>query len=57
MMSERGMSVDHTTIYGWVQAYAPELDKRNRNEPDIQGSLQPRNLQIFHPDEITRDKR
>jgi transposase-like protein len=30
MMRERGLSVDHTTIYRWVQAYAPELEKRIR---------------------------
>jgi transposase-like protein len=30
MMNERGLSVDHTTIYRWVQAYAPELEKRIR---------------------------
>ena len=30
MMIERGVEVDHTTIYQWVQAYAPELDKRIR---------------------------
>jgi transposase, IS6 family len=30
MMQERGLSVDHTTIYRWVQAYAPELEKRIR---------------------------
>lgn len=29
MMLERGMTVDHTTVYRWVQAYAPELDKRS----------------------------
>src|SRR5690349_594594 len=28
MMRERGLSIDHTTIYRWVQAYAPELEKR-----------------------------
>ena len=27
MMRERGLSLDHTTIYRWVQAYAPELEK------------------------------
>jgi IS6 family transposase len=27
MMNERGLSLDHTTIYRWVQAYAPELEK------------------------------
>src|SRR5215510_6787780 len=30
MMNERGLSVDHTTIYRLVQAYAPELEKRIR---------------------------
>ena len=30
MMTERGLSVDHTTIYRWVQEYAPESDKRSR---------------------------
>lgn len=30
MMRERGLSVDHTTIYRWVQVYAPELEKRCR---------------------------
>ncbi len=28
MMAERGLGVDHTTIYRWVQEYAPELEKR-----------------------------
>jgi transposase-like protein len=30
MMAERGLSVDHTTIYRWVQHYAPDLEKRCR---------------------------
>ncbi len=30
MMRERGLHVDHTTIYRWVQHYAAELDKRSR---------------------------
>lgn len=30
MMTERGLSLDHTTIYRWVQHYAPEIDKRSR---------------------------
>jgi len=30
MMLERGLHVDHTTIYRWVQYYAPELEKRWR---------------------------
>src|SRR6266566_10121546 len=30
IMLERGLHVDHTTIYPWVQRYAPELDQRCR---------------------------
>jgi transposase, IS6 family len=30
IMDERGLPVDHTTIYRWVQRYAPELEKRCR---------------------------
>jgi IS6 family transposase len=30
MMRERGLSVDHTTIYRWVQRYAPEINNRIR---------------------------
>ena len=25
MMEERGVAINHTTVYGWVQHYAPEL--------------------------------
>jgi transposase-like protein len=30
LMRERGLAVDHTTVFRWVQRYAPELDKRCR---------------------------
>src|SRR3546814_14854334 len=30
MLAERGISVDHTTIYRWVQCYATEMEKRMR---------------------------
>ena len=30
MLTERGVKVDHTTIYRWVQHYAPEIEKRLR---------------------------
>jgi len=30
MMRERGLHIDHTTIYRWVQQYAPELERRCR---------------------------
>ncbi len=30
MLEERGVNVDHTTLYRWVQHYAPEMEKRLR---------------------------
>ena len=30
LLRERGVWVDHTTVFRWVQYYAPELDKRCR---------------------------
>ena len=30
LTQERGLRVDHSTVYRWVQAYAPQLDKRCR---------------------------
>jgi hypothetical protein len=30
MMGERGVSLDHSTIYRWIQGYAPEMEKRLR---------------------------
>ena len=30
MMCERGVEVDHCTLYRWVQKYAPEINKRCR---------------------------
>jgi IS6 family transposase len=30
MMRERGLEVDHSTVYRWVQRYAPEINKRIR---------------------------
>ncbi len=32
MMTECGLSIDHTTIFRWGQAYAPEIDKRSRSQ-------------------------
>ena len=32
LMTERGLSVDHTTVWRWMQRYAPELDHRVRQE-------------------------
>lgn len=30
MLAERGVHVDHSTIYRWVQRYAPEIERRLR---------------------------
>src|SRR5580693_4409309 len=30
LLAERGLSVDHVTVWCWVQRYAPELDRRLR---------------------------
>jgi transposase-like protein len=30
MMRERGLPVDHVTIFRWVQRYGPEINKRMR---------------------------
>jgi transposase, IS6 family len=32
IMAERSLSVDHVTIWRWVQRYAPELNRRCRTE-------------------------
>ena len=31
LLAERGLAVDHTTIWHWVQRYAPELERRLRS--------------------------
>ena len=30
LLAERGLPVDHVTVWRWVQRYAPELDRRLR---------------------------
>src|SRR5207344_2819778 len=30
LLAERGFSVDHVTVWRWVQRYAPELERRLR---------------------------
>jgi len=32
IMAERNLAVDHTTLWRWVQRYAPELNRRVRPE-------------------------
>ncbi|PYT30585.1 MAG: IS6 family transposase, partial [Acidobacteria bacterium] len=38
LMAERGLSVDHTTIWRWTQTYAPEVQRRLRGQVKRKGS-------------------
>jgi IS6 family transposase len=38
MMRERGLSVDHSTVWRWVQRYAPEINKRIRPHLKMSGT-------------------
>jgi len=38
MMRERGLDVDHSTVFRWVQRYAPEINKRMRPHLKMSGT-------------------
>jgi IS6 family transposase len=38
MMRARGLDVDHTTVFRWVQRYAPEINKRIRQHLKMSGT-------------------
>ena len=38
MMRERGLDVDHSTVFRWVQRYAPEFNKRIRQHLKMSGT-------------------
>ena len=38
MMRERGLDVDHSTVFRWVQRYAPEINKRVRQHLKMTGT-------------------
>lgn len=38
MMRERGLTIDHTTVFHWVQRYAPEINKRIRPHLKMSGT-------------------
>lgn len=44
MIAERGLTVDHSTVYRWVQVYAPELEKRCR--PHLKPTLRSDSLRV-----------
>lgn len=37
-MRERGLTVDHVTVFRWVQCYAPEINKRMRQHLKMSGT-------------------
>lgn len=37
-MRERGLDLDHSTVFRWVQRYAPEINKRVRQHLKISGT-------------------
>jgi transposase-like protein len=38
MMKERGLDVAHSTVFRWVQRYAPEINKRERQHLKMSGT-------------------
>jgi IS6 family transposase len=38
MMRERGLEVDHSTVFRWVQRYAPEINRRVRQHMKMSGT-------------------
>ena len=46
MLQDRGVEVDHTTLFRWIQAYAPELEKRIR--PHLQTGATARGGSMRH---------
>ncbi len=40
-MRERGLDVDHSTVFRWVQRYAPEINKRIRQHLKMSGASYP----------------
>jgi len=38
MMQERGLKVDHSTVFRWVQRYAPEINRRIRPHLKMSGT-------------------
>jgi IS6 family transposase len=38
MMQERGLDVDRSTVFRWVQRYAPEINKRIRQHLRMSGT-------------------
>ena len=48
LLGERGLSVDHVTVWRWVQRYAPEIQRRLRTR------LRPTNTKLIQRDREAR---
>ena len=48
LMAERGLSVDHTTIWRWTQIYAPEVQRR------LRGQVKPKGLTWYMDETFVR---
>src|SRR5688500_13288735 len=49
MLADRGVKVDHTTMYRWVQRFAPELEKpMRRHLRPCHGHFEGRGWRGFH---------
>ncbi|WEV89428.1 IS1 transposition protein B [Salmonella phage SJ1] len=56
MLAERGVNVDHSTIYRWVQRYAPEMEKRLRWYWRNPSDLCPWHMDIIEAPSSTKNK-
>jgi transposase-like protein len=50
LLEERGLNVDHTTVWRWVQYYGPELEQRLRRH------LKPEVLQVSNADKFVAER-
>jgi len=48
LMAERGLSVDHTTVWRWTQTYAPEVQRR------LRGQVKPKGSTLAHDETFVR---
>ena len=49
LLAERGLLVDHVTVWRWVQRYAPELERRLR--PQLRPTNDSWRVDDLHPGE------
>src|SRR3546814_8207905 len=47
MLAERDISIDHKTLYRWVQCYAPEMEKRSEEHTSELQSIMSISYAVF----------